>query len=444
MTQGLGIVERFGAVVGDLMEKNPTAANKLLLTGFKAKRFQTRRLPSQALLPYGRTATRVTLEGVVSALEAPDEALLTSIFMPMEPFLAMGLKPLVAEALSDFVSGACAEKGFVRAAESRGVPETYCSYHKVLLGAQILGTLGAPRMVANCSVACDANSTTFRMVAKEAGCPQAYIDVPYAYDDDACAYVADQLRDAARMAEGAYGRKLNEDELKAFVARGQQTLAAYAAALPARGNHPLHNDMTVEMMQALCVHLSLGTEDALAMTEQLEHDLTDAPRYDGLRIVWMHSMPYFSDALVPLVNQDHASARAQIVACDMCYDQALIGSSAEKGSAAPAWDHGPDEPWEAMAERLLKNSFNGPASRRVERVAELVRATDADGVVCFCHWGCKETMGASQLAKRELEAAGVPVLVLDGDGCDRANNPEGQIATRMGAFLEMLEARRAS
>ena len=51
-------------------------------------------------------------------------------------------------------------------------------------------------------------------------------------------------------------------------------------------------------------------------------------------------------------------------------------------------------------------------------------------------------MGASQLAKRELEAAGIPVLVLDGDGCHRANNAEGQASTRMGAFLEMLHARR--
>ena len=95
-----------------------------------------------------------------------------------------------------------------------------------------------------------------------------------------------------------------------------------------------------------------------------------------------------------------------------------------------------------MAERLIKNTFNGPATRRIERLRTLAEVTDADGVVLFCHWGCKETMGASQLAKRELEAAGIPTLTLDGDGCHRSNNPEGQSATRMGAFLEMLEARR--
>ena len=66
----------------------------------------------------------------------------------------------------------------------------------------------------------------------------------------------------------------------------------------------------------------------------------------------------------------------------------------------------------------------------------------ADGVVVFCHWGCKETAGASQLIAHRLEAAGYPVLILDGDGCDRANCMEGQMSTRFTAFLEMLRARR--
>lgn len=95
-----------------------------------------------------------------------------------------------------------------------------------------------------------------------------------------------------------------------------------------------------------------------------------------------------------------------------------------------------------MAERLIKNVFNGPGERRVERVRRIAQAAGTDGVVCFCHWGCKETMGISQFAKRELENAGIPTLVLDGDCVQRSNNAEGQASTRMGAFLEMLETRR--
>ncbi len=74
--------------------------------------------------------------------------------------------------------------------------------------------------------------------------------------------------------------------------------------------------------------------------------------------------------------------------------------------------------------------------------ARLARETGADAVVLFCHWGCKQTAGAAQLIRRQLEGAGWPVLVLDGDACDRANCMEGQMSTRFSAFLEMVEKRK--
>lgn len=91
-----------------------------------------------------------------------------------------------------------------------------------------------------------------------------------------------------------------------------------------------------------------------------------------------------------------------------------------------------------MAERLVRNCFNGPATRRAQRLRELCDETDAQGVVLFCHWGCKQTAGAAQLIRNTLEQAGYPTLVLDGDACDRANCMEGQMGTRFSAFLEML------
>ena len=44
------------------------------------------------------------------------------------------------------------------------------------------------------------------------------------------------------------------------------------------------------------------------------------------------------------------------------------------------------------------------------------------------------------MAKERFEAAGIPCLVLDGDGCDHSHGGEGQMATRMEAFVEMLKA----
>ena len=67
------------------------------------------------------------------------------------------------------------------------------------------------------------------------------------------------------------------------------------------------------------------------------------------------------------------------------------------------------------------------------------KTVDADGMVWFCHWGCKMTLGGARLGKKAFEEAGLPTLLLDGDSCDRGFGGEGQAATRVEAFLEVLE-----
>lgn len=42
------------------------------------------------------------------------------------------------------------------------------------------------------------------------------------------------------------------------------------------------------------------------------------------------------------------------------------------------------------------------------------------------------------LIKNSLENAGLPTMVLDGDGCNPANSSDGQVSTRLQAYLEML------
>lgn len=95
-----------------------------------------------------------------------------------------------------------------------------------------------------------------------------------------------------------------------------------------------------------------------------------------------------------------------------------------------------------MAKRLVYNINNGGAHRRIDAAISYAEKLHADGVIVFGQWGCKQTMGMSQLAKISLEAHGFPTLVLDGDGCDPRNVADGQMLTRISAFLEQLEAKR--
>ena len=50
---------------------------------------------------------------------------------------------------------------------------------------------------------------------------------------------------------------------------------------------------------------------------------------------------------------------------------------------------------------------------------QLAKEMHADGVINFCHWGCKQSAGGVFQLREALKAADIPLLVLDGDAMDR-------------------------
>ena len=63
-------------------------------------------------------------------------------------------------------------------------------------------------------------------------------------------------------------------------------------------------------------------------------------------------------------------------------------------------------------------------------------------MIYFCHWGCKQASGGSILLKEKMQQKQIPTLILDGDGIDKRNSHDGQIKTRLEAFLEMLDEKK--
>jgi hypothetical protein len=184
--------------------------------------------------------------------------------------------------------------------------------------------------------------------------------------------------------------------------------------------------MSGELYSLIATHVFLGTPEGEDYINALKQAARKAPLKAGKkRILWLHTLPNWQDSMRALFNRN---GRCEIVGCDLTYDVLI--------------DMDPQKPYESMARRLLHNIHNGGAERRIEAAVYYAKKLKADGVLIFCHWGCKQTMGMSQLAKSTLEAEGFPTLVLDGDGCDSRNVTDGQMVTRVNAFLEQLEGKK--
>jgi len=158
-------------------------------------------------------------DAILKPFRNPDQAAIANLFFPCELLWAMDIDPFFTEGMAAYLNGAACEHYFIRYAEDSGIPQTYCSYHKTLLGAVLANVIPVPRFAAYTTLACDANLNTFRSIADYFHIPCFAVDVPEFESADTVAYVSDQLRDLANAVGHIMGKRLDEDRLKEIIRR---------------------------------------------------------------------------------------------------------------------------------------------------------------------------------------------------------------------------------
>ncbi len=420
------LIAKFGKYVEQTVRTNPPKALALLKAAYRLSGWQMAYFPNKQLTPAQKYLAVLCNQAIQQPLRNPERSAVISAFLPCHALHAMNILPQFTEALACYLNGAGCEQVFIEAAEKSGSPKSYCSYHKVLLGAALSGVLPKPRFVINTTLACDANINTFRQLAEYYNIPQFVIDVPNSCTEQAVNYVARQLEDMTAFIEDVIQKKLDPDKLKESVRLGNRALSLYRSYLAELPGKFLTGDLTSAMYNIFPTHVLSGTPQTLKYFQLLLEDVRKAPPVqDQLRILWVHIIPFWQEPLREIFN---FSPRYQIIAADLSLD-----SFSEIDE---------NDIYKSTARKLLTNAYGGSIERRAANALQMARQLKADGVIYFNHWGCKATLGGAHYTKQLLQEAGFPTLVIDGDGCDRNNSNDGQILTRVQAFLEMLEERK--
>ncbi len=416
--------KKFGEMIVDAAKTDPDKAAKLLVTGNRinvAMSFA----PDPKISPCRRYGSRIVSKSLVTAFAHPERTAMVSIFIPCEPLAAAGITPLSVEAFSGVCEGTYCEQYFLDKTKEDGEPETLCSFHRTFHGAMSAGVLKPPSMLIYTNLACDANMVGFPYVIDRYKIPGFFVEVPYERSQESVKYVAEQLKEMVTFIEDTSGKKISEEKLKLAIARGRNTSRYYRESLKYTGHHALKGPTESEMYGVYTGHILMGTKESEKYSRLTLRDVKKAPDNDAVKVVWIHMTPF----ILPSINSFMGySKKLRITANDLVYD-CMFEVEAE-------------DPYEAMATRMVYSIYNGDYKGRLERAIEAVRLTEADGVVLFAHWGCKTSFGAASLYQKGFEEAGIPFLMLNGDGGDPSNCADGQIATRLGAFVEMLERNR--
>lgn len=420
------LIELFGNHIYKTAPKNPLSARKKLCFAFSTAGLMCKYFPTKKLLPSRQFMQWAAADSAITPLKTGKNSAIVSLYLPCEILHSIGISTLFPEALACYLAAARSEQIFIDTAEQNFVSQTMCSYHKAFIGMVETGVLPKPDFIINTTLACDANHLSFRRAAEHYNVPQYMIDVPYNYSSGAVDYVAEQIKDMVTFIE-KQGYTFDEAKLIETVEKSKQTLKNFNDILTLRATRSLSDEMTSQMLSVFATHVMLGTDNALKYSKDLKNELAAVPEgKKGVRLLWVHTLPYWQDALRDLIN---FTDRCEIVACDMVMD-AMYCNLEEA------------DPYRFMADRLVRNTVNGNGTNRINATLELAKKLNVDGIVWYCHWGCKQTAGLSNIAKSTFEANGFPTLILDGDGCNWNNVNDGQTVTRTEAFLELLENRK--
>ncbi len=422
----MNVAERYIQYVREKTQAEPEKSWDKILLGFRANHFRTRFFPKRSLSKGYQKLENMMMGLVADSLANGDRYIWGNIFAPCELIHSFGLNMLSIECLSCYMTGYHLEDFFIDFAQSLGIAPTLCSYHKTFIGGVESGAVAAPSYAVTTSISCDGNLNTFRYLQKKNNVPFTLLDVPYTDDEASVDYLTGQLKELAASMEQHLGRKLDMERFRESMRIENETRQELKKFAKLAQKHYYPGDIIDQLYLMMGTHLLMGTKEFLEQVRFMNEDIQTYPEFHGKRILWVHLLPFYQESLKEYFN---GSRQYQILASDivMDYDGEMDA----------------EDPFRSVAVKLLQNVFNGSYSHKAQMIGEMVDEWRPDAVIHFCHWGCKQASGGSPLLKEAMKERGIPMLILDGDGIDKRNSHDGQIKTRLEAFLEMIEEESA-
>ena len=419
------VVDKYIDYVKEQTIEDPKKSWGKILLGFQANKLRTKILPKKGLAKGYQKLEAMMMSFVADALSHSESYVWGNIFSPCEITQCFGLRTLSIECLACYLSGYHLEDYFIDYAQNTGIAPTLCSYHKTFVGAIDSDAVPVPQYAVTTSLSCDGNLNTFRYLEKKRGVPFTFLDVPYGDDEASVEYLAGQLEEFTAELERRFGRRFEEDKLKEALRIENETRKELMRFFQLQSEYYYPGELISHLYMMMGMHLLIGTQEFLDLIRYMIEEIKTYPKYEGKKILWVHLLPFYQESLNECFN---GSQDYQIIASDIILD------SVEELD--------PEKPFHSLAKKIIRNMYNGSYSHKAQMVGQLADTLKPDAVIQFCHWGCKQSSGGSVLLKEEMQKKGIPMLILDGDGIDKRNSHDGQIKTRLEAFLEMLDTEK--
>ena len=349
------------------------------------------------------------------------------VVVPFDLLNAMGVNSCFVEFVGAMLASTGASSSFLDRAAQAGYFSDSCAYHRSVIGAALAGLMPEPDFLIATTAPCSGGLATIENLARHYGKDLFVLHLPYDRGERGVQNLAGQLKTMVEFVSGHLGRAPDPSDIAAAIEKTNRARVVIREVyrLASQIPSPLRSNDLKDF--GIVVALFLGTEAAVEIAQAYKDELMmrsremeNASASRQVRLLWIQNRIQFKNPLMKLLDQYHAT-----IVVDELNDI--------------NWEPiDPDDPYPGIARRTLAIPLHGDIDYRIERLRKLAHEYRVDGAVNPCHFGCRQGTGARGLIQRSLNEIGVPVLNLEVDCIDQRNFAEGQLQTRLDAFLEMI------
>ncbi len=356
------------------------------------------------------------------------------IATPYDLLAALDVTPCFVE----FVGASLASTGMagpmIESAEQAGFSTDSCAYHRAVIAADLAGLMPKPNFLIGTSCPCTGGLAVIENLGHHHQKPLFVVHVPPDDTHESAVYLAEQYKEMAAFAEGVLDERLDPDRLRHALElsnRNREILAEVYRLTEAVPSPARRRDM---ISVGITLPLLFGTEEGIHVAEAYRDEFAakiyergpDLPR-EPVRLMWLQNRVQFKNPLDQILEEEFGAVIVADELNDMWWGEMDL-----------------DDPYLSMAQRALASPLMLSAQRRAENLVVMAERYQIDGIINPCHWGCRQGTGTRGILQQHLREAGYPVLNLEVDCVDQRNFSEGQLRTRLEAFVEMLGQRRTA
>ena len=349
------------------------------------------------------------------------------VTIPFDLLNSMGVTSCFVEFVGAMLSSNETAPIFIKEAEDSGYAPDSCAYHRAVTGAMLKDIMPEPDFVIGSSSPCTACLAVMEDMARRFKKDFFILNVPQNNSKESVKFLTDQIKEMTRFITTHTQKQLSMEKLgRALEFFNESSLILKDIYnLAKQTPSPVDNKLLKDF--GTVIGLIMGTREGVEVCQAFKDELIDRieskkidPSKEKIRIMWIQNRIQYKFPIEKMLEDSGVK-----IVVDELNDV--------------TWEPmDPDNPFESIAKRIISIPYSLGTGDRIAHMQLLAREYKLDGAINPCHWGCRQGTGVRGLTTKGLKDVNIPVLNLEIDCVDSRNLAQGQIETRLEAFVEML------